>query len=178
MYTTGKRRGAFTLVEIIVVLLIMAVILTMTSVSLSGATGGVAARESAGRLLVALRYARSYAAVHGCPCRVTFSRQNNSYDLSCQPDAEQDRFDALPGGHRGRLDQRVRFSDVVIQSRQSGHEHSDAIVFEPTGECDGARIEISDGRTVYTLIVSSCSGMVRLHKGASDSIPSDREDLG
>jgi Tfp pilus assembly protein FimT len=165
-------------VEIIVVLVIVAVGLTMTSVSLSGATGGVAARESAGRLLVSLRYARSYAAIHGCQCRVTFSRQSNSYELTCQSDAGEDKFDAMPGGRHARLDQHVRFSDIAVQPRQSGQAQADVITFEPTGECDGARIEISDGRAVYTLIVSSCSGMVRLHKGASDAIPSDREDLG
>jgi prepilin-type N-terminal cleavage/methylation domain-containing protein len=177
MYIIGRPRQAFTLVEIIVVLLIMSVILTMTAVSLSGAMGGVAARESAGRLLVALRYARYYSAVHGCQCRVTFSRQKNSYDLSCRPDPEKDEFEAMPGGHKDTLDGHVRFLAIMIQPRASEAEDQDVITFEPTGECDGANIAIGDGRVVYTLIVSPYSGIVRLHKGVSSEIPSDREDL-
>ena len=89
MYTTGKRVGArgegrgasarsrflapctlplapaFTLVEMIVVMMIITVTLMMVSVSLMGATGGVAVRESSTRLLAALRYAHYYAAIHG-----------------------------------------------------------------------------------------------------------------
>ncbi len=178
MCITGRAHPrAFTLVEIVVVLMIMAVILTLTTVSLSGATAGVASRESAGRLLVALRYARYYAAVHGCQCRVTFSREKNSYDLTCRTDADQDTFEAMPGGRQGTLDPRVRFSGIDVQARQSEQGNPDVITFEPTGECDGARIEITDDRVVYTLVVSPYSGIVRLHRRRSDEIPSDREDL-
>lgn len=176
-HTSRHSPRAFTLVEVVVVLMVMAVILTMTTVSLSGATGGVAARESAGRLVVALRFARYYAIVHGCQCRVTIFRQNNSYDLTCCTDAEQAKFEAMPGGRLGTLDAHVRFSALVIQPQHSDQEQMDIITFEPTGECDGARIEITDDRMVYTLVVSPYSGEVRLHRGSSDDTPSDREDL-
>ncbi len=179
MCITGDRtrRRGFTLVEIVVVLLIMSVVLTMTAVSLSSASAGVAARESAGGLLSALRYARSYAVIHGRDCRVTFSQQDNSYDLSVRTDPDQDKFEAMPGGHKNKLDERVRFVSIVIQSRDAETQQPDVITFRPTGEADAASIEMSDGRVVYSLIVAPNSGLVKLYNAAVRQIPNDREDL-
>ena len=185
--TALQLRRGFTLVEIVVVLVIISAMLTMTVVSLSGGTAGVAARESTTRLLTAIRYARYYAAVHGCQCRVTFSPQNNAYALTYRSDPDKDEFDTLPGGRSDRLNAPAHFSAIVIQPRESESEPGAAsdsesedqqvITFEPTGECDGARIEITDGRVIYTLVVSPYSGLVRLYKGPLGDIPSDREDL-
>jgi Tfp pilus assembly protein FimT len=165
------------MVEIIVVLLIMAVLLTMTAVSLSSASSGVAARESAGGVLMALRYARSYAVIHGRDCRVTFSRQDGSYDLTVRIDPDEDKFEAVTGGHRSKLDERVRFLSIAIQSRDGQTENPDVITFRPTGEADAASIELSDGRVVYSLLVAPNSGLVKMYNAAVREIPNDREDL-
>jgi len=161
------------------VLMIIAVLLTMVTVSLSGATGGVAVRESAANLLSSLRYARYYAAIHGCEVRVKFLREANSCELTCKPDADQDQFEPLPGGRTLRLADHVRFSAIVIPSRNAdaGKEEGDIVTFQPTGECDGASIELTDERMIYTLSISPSTGLVRLHKGPAIEIPNDREDL-
>jgi general secretion pathway protein H len=172
----GGRRG-FTLVEIVVVLLIVALFTTMTAMALSSSTGGTAARESAARLLFALRYARGYAIIHGCQCRLTFSRQNGSYELACRTDPAHDRFEPIPGGRVDRLERYVHFGTLTIARRGDGRDDADILTFDPTGECDGAVIEITDGRAVYTLTVSPHSGLVQLHRGPAGDIPSDREDL-
>jgi type II secretion system protein H len=180
MCTIGSRhrQPGFTLVEIVVVLVIMTVLLTMTVVSLSGGTAGVAARESAAQLLTAMRYARYYAAVHGCQSRVTFKRESHSYELTYQPDPDQDEFQAIPGAKNAVLDSHVHFASVVIVSRQTDNQNPDVITFDPTGQCDAAQIEVTDDRIVYTVTVSPYAGLIRLHKGAAQEIPNDREDLG
>jgi type II secretion system protein H len=172
-----SSRTGFTMVEIVVVLLIMAVVLTMTAVKLSSATAGVATRESAGGLLAALRYARYYSAIHGCECRITFSRANNSYELTARTDPDKDQFDPVPGLHRTKLDEQVRFAAIVIQPRDTESQIQDVITFQPTGEADAASIVLSDGRTSYSLVVTPNSGQVRLRNGAVTEIPNDREDL-
>jgi prepilin-type N-terminal cleavage/methylation domain-containing protein len=172
----GGRR-AFTLVEIVVVLLIVALFTTMTAMAFSSSTGGTAARESAGRLLIALRYARGYAIIHGCQCRLAFSRADNSYELTCRIDPTRDRFDPIPGGRVDRLERHVQFKTLSIASRPTGDDGSDVLTFEPTGECDGAVIEVSDGRAIYTLAVAPHSGLVQLLRGPAADVPSDREDL-
>ncbi len=172
-----RRRSSFTLVEIVVVLLIMTVILTMTVVSLSGGTAGVGLRESAGGVLTTLRYARYYAAVHGCECRVALSPADQCYELMVRPDPAEDRFEPPPGGRVGRLEPRVHFTTISIEPRLPEGHSENTIIFDPTGECDAARIELSDGGRVYTLIVSPHSGLVRLFKGAAHEIANDREDL-
>jgi prepilin-type N-terminal cleavage/methylation domain-containing protein len=187
------RRRAFTLVEIVVVLLIMSVVLTMVGVSLSGATGGVAIRESAGQLQASLRYARYYAAIHNCECRVSFTRAAGVYELTCRTDSEKDEFSPMPAGERrNRLNERVRFAAIVIRPRdprgagepqdagESGEPaaaNPDVITFLPTGECDAANIVLTDGRTAYTLVVAPTSGNVELRKGAVTDMSGGREDL-
>jgi prepilin-type N-terminal cleavage/methylation domain-containing protein len=180
-------RRAFTLVEIVVVLLIMSVVLTMVGVSLSGATGGVALKESAGQLQASLRYARYYAAIHSCECRVSFNRAANAYELTCRTDPEKDEFSPMPAGERrNRLHDRVRFAAIVIRPREPaepsqtggpGAENQEVITFQPTGECDGANIVLSDGRTAYTLVVAPTSGIVELRKGTWTDTSGGREDL-
>jgi len=108
---------------------------------------------------------------------VSFSRQNNSYELTTRPDPEKEKTEPLPGGRTGSLDSHVRFSALDIQSHHPESENRDVITFDPTGECDGARIEITDDKVVYTLIISPYSSLVRVHKGPLLEIPSDREDL-
>jgi prepilin-type N-terminal cleavage/methylation domain-containing protein len=180
-------RQAFTLVEIVVVLLIMSVVLTMVGISLSGATGGVALKESAGQLQASLRYARYYAAIHNCECRVSLSRTASAYELTCRTDPEKDEFSPMPAGERrNRLNDRVRFAAIIVRPREAGEpseagepgaEHRDVITFQPTGECDGANIVLTDGRMAYTLVVSPTSGTVELRKGASTDMSNGREDL-
>jgi type II secretion system protein H len=180
------HRG-FTLVEIVVVLLIMSVLVTLVGVSLSGATGGVALKESAGQLQQALRYARYYAAIHNCECRVSLARTAGAYELTCRADPEKDDFVPLPAGERrNRLNDRVHFAAIIIRPRDAGAsadageaaaENLDVITFQPTGECDGANIVLTDGRTAYTLVVSPTSGNVELRKGAQTDMSSGREDL-
>jgi type II secretion system protein H len=177
MRITGSGGKGFTLVEIVVVLLIITVMLTMAVVSMSGATAGVALRQSAQNLLTDLRYAHYYAVTHGCQCRIVFSAKENSYELTCCTDPDKQEFQPLPGGRITHLDRTVRLSAVVIQQRDSQSDDSQVLSFAPTGESDSARIEITDGHIAYTLTVSSNSGLVRLHKGPMTEIPTDREDL-
>jgi type II secretion system protein H len=177
MRIIGSRGKGFTLVEIVVVLLIITVMLTMAVVSMSGATAGVALRQSAQNLLTDLRYAHYYAVTHGCQCRNVFSANEKSYELTCCTDPDKEECQPLPGGRITRLDRTVRFSAVAIQQRDSQSDNPQVLTFAPTGESDSARIEITDGHIAYTLSVSPNSGLVRLRKGPMIEIPNDREDL-
>lgn len=180
MCTTGdsprRTSAAFTLVEIIVVITIISVMLTMTTISLSGAIGGVAARESAGNLLSALRYAHEYAALHGCQCRVTFSRAQNSYELTRASASAKGEFERLLGTSHAKLPDRVHFLSLQIPPIDDG-ESADVITFQPTGESNGASIVLSDGRDNYTLTVAASSGITRLKRGSVGEAINDREDL-
>lgn len=173
------RRRAFTLVEIVVVLVIIAVLLTMASVSLMGAVGGVAVQESATRLWMTLRQVRAYAVLHGCVCRVTFSPQSGTYEMTCQAEpGREDSYIPMPGGRYAHLEKNVRFTSVAIEPRAGATVDGYVLTYQPGGESDGARIGVGDGRRDYTLIVAPASGLARLLKGAVDVVPQDREDLG
>jgi hypothetical protein len=71
----------------------------------------------------------------------------------------------------------VRFTNLSIQPRDSSSDLPQTITFEPTGECDAALIELSDGRATFTIVVTPNTGLVHLNKGPAREIPSDREDL-
>jgi prepilin-type N-terminal cleavage/methylation domain-containing protein len=179
--TTGKpaararpRVTGFTLVELLVVLVIIATLAAVAVPSMSGALQSTALRESAQRLVLTARYARSYAITHGCECRLTFDTAANTYALTYRPDPDEDRFEPVVGGGRThRLERGVKFGLVRAGSGESGG----VITFLPTGEADASAVQVTDGSRVFTLLVAERTGRVTLHEGEALEAPRDWEDL-
>ena len=182
---TGSRR-AFTLVELTVVVIILAVLATMIVPRLYSATGSARLRSSAGRLLVTARYARDYAATHRCDCWLMIDPAEDRYGLAYQQDPEHRPGEMLPLragiGKPERLGKGIRFSKVRIKPRHRGRgstaeEQSGSIVFQPAGRADAAVVEITDGKRKCSLLVAPNTGEARLVEGAVSGLPDDRVDL-
>ena len=180
-WSTGNR--AFTIVELIVVIVVVAVLATMIVPRLYGAAGTSRLKTSASRLLSAARYARSFAAARRRPCRLVLDLSEQRYVLSRIDDAEDEpgRFHPLRTGigKAERLGQGLRFGKVWI--RNGAADRSDGptshITFRPTGRADAAIVEVTDGRRIYSLLVAPHTARVELVKGAVREPPDDRVDL-
>lgn len=186
MWSTGKpatRRptgGGFTLVEMTVVILLVAVLAGMTIPMLAGAAASTHLKEQAYALLTAARYARDYAVTHRVDCRLTIDSTAGQFALQRQDiDATGAQTFVSIGLGWGRpvvLAGNVRFGRVQI-SPADGRPENSWITFRPAGQADAALVEITDGRWTYTLLVVPASGRATLTEGSVQVIPNDRMDL-
>ncbi|KKL07704.1 hypothetical protein LCGC14_2583370, partial [marine sediment metagenome] len=129
MRTWSTRNRAFTIVELIVVIVVVAVLATMIVPRLHGAAGTSRLNTSAFRLLSAARYARSFAAARRQPCRLVLDTDEQRYVLARLDDAEDEPGQFRPLrtgiGKAERLGEGLRFGKVWI--RNAASDRSDGL---------------------------------------------------
>ncbi len=151
-----KGRCAFTLVEIIVTLVILAIVAAMTVPYVTGAASIQA--SSAARLIMSdLEYAQSQAITTQSPVSVTFSVSGNSYTVSnasgtlIHPISKQAYvvdFDTLGG-----------FGNVSVSAADFGGALN--VTFDALGAPDNnGTVTVIAGSHTYTVTVAPVSGRV------------------
>ena len=179
--TDAVQGRGFTLVEVTVVVVIVAVLAGMIVPRLVGSLASSQLREAARGLLIATRYARDFAVTHRCCCRVRLIPAERKSVVECQTDPQRrpNEYEPIQGGifRFSALPEQVRFGRVRIEAAEQRAEEPDCITFRPTGGCEAAVIELTDGRRGYSLLVFPNTGRTRLVQGAVESLPGDREDL-
>ena len=175
------RESGFTLIELTVVVIIISVLAGMIVPRLAGSIGSTALRESARRLLIAAQYARDFAVTRRRACRLVIDPERRCYVLECEadPDSRPGEFTALGGGpvKADVLGRGVRFGRLRVESLGPRQAEDGCVCFEPDGRADAAVVEITDGRRVYSLTVSGCTGWAELVDGAVADPPEGRVDL-
>lgn len=128
---TAQSR-AFTLLELVLVLAIIASALAMVAASLSGFARGQRADNAARQFVSLTRWARSQAVTDGVSYRLTVDSAAGQWQLSVQ-DPATDSFIESPSPF-GRV-----FSvpeGVEIQAELPVTDGQQMITFDPTGRCD------------------------------------------
>jgi prepilin-type N-terminal cleavage/methylation domain-containing protein len=92
----ASRRAAFTLLELILVLLVMAIIVAMAIPSMRGLAAGRGADECSGQMLALAHYARSQAIAEGVAYRLNIDTSQRIYYLTKFYN-EPDDANAAPG---------------------------------------------------------------------------------
>lgn len=182
MLLTGKR--AFTIVELIVVIVMIGVLATMIAPRLAGAGRATQLRLAGRRLQVTAQYARDYAVTHSRMCRLVLDRDEGRFVVLVQADPQ-----SAPGeyvelktlvGRSESLGRGLSFGEIRIDRRlrrdgEGGSE--DSIDFDPLGRADAAAVQVTDGRYAYTVLVAPYTARVILVEGAHTELLEDREDL-
>src|SRR5688572_7023149 len=89
-----RASSAFTLIELVLVLVVLTVLLSIAAPSLRGWSRGTKLRDASDQLLAAARFARTQAVTTGDVYRVEFDVAAGSYRVTAR-DGEQ--FAAVPG---------------------------------------------------------------------------------
>lgn len=177
------RRRAFTLIELMVVVIVIAVLSGMAITSFGGSLNKTRLAESAQRLHTVVRYAHRYALTHRCVCRITFKTDDPDdgpgYKMeveSTDPDAT-DTFTVIQSGvgKPVKLTGKLRFAKVLIENGDLGQQY--VITFQPTGEANAAAIQLTDGKRTWTVLIEPNTSRSRVVDHAVDQIPNMREDL-
>lgn len=182
-WSTGRHRSshcAFTLVELVVVIILVAVLAGMAIPRFAGAASSTQLTEQAQALLAGARYARDYAVTHRCDCRLVIDAAAGRFALQRQEiDASGDERFVSIGLGWGRpvvLTGGVRFGRVRIEPT-GGRTQDGWVTFRPDGQTDAAIVEVTDGRKTYSLLLVPTSGRAKLVNRAVEALPNDRVDL-
>lgn len=159
---SGRAHTAFTLAEMLVVLLVLAVATAMVlpNLSTTESQAQAAAQEAASDL----QYAQSLAITTQAPVTVTFSTTNRSYTLSNQSGT-------LTHPMTGRayvIDFRTApgLKNVVVQNPTFGSGSS--VTFDATGAPDNAgSVTLRAGASAFRLDVAAATGNVTVTRAGT-----------
>lgn len=137
--TTGRptRARAFTLVELILVMVIIATVLGITAPSLRGFFASHQTRDAAGRIVALAQYARTQAVAEGRAYRLNFDTSAGTYWLTAQEGAE---FTALRSefGRTFTLPDGTTFDMTGTGEREMPRQ----MEFTPGGSAPAARLRL------------------------------------
>jgi len=157
-----KRIGdlGFTLLELLMVVLVLALVLAVSYPSLSRGSSSIRLRATGRDVLNTLRFAREKAVTEQIGMRVTMDREKHNLILS----------DDLGDGRRTySLPRDVRIQRITLGDEEV-HEGPVSIRFLPNGGSD--RIELllrSDTGSILRIISDPITGGARIEQGAGEN---------
>lgn len=172
----GLRRG-FTLVEMVVVVIIMAVLFAVTLPSLRSTAKNNRLRSSVRELMSLMKYARTEAVFNGRTTEVFLSLEENQFWLDLRtPDPKTGRYnpkDKKSTMERKRdLEKQVSFKGIdALPGNILQNEKVIACDFYPDGTASPTLITLENDRdAVYTIEILKSTGMVELTQGTLETV--------
>ena len=165
--TSARGGGAFTLLELIVVLVLISAVLAMAAPSLRGFAHGRRTADAAAKVLALTHLARSRAAAWGCIHRLNVDGDAGECWVTMQTggtfveiEGNQGRRFALPAG-----------TSVTVRALDEDNPPP-FLQFYPDGRCDPATIVLAGGqREVFYVACFSATERYRIATAAEVAAP-------
>ena len=159
-----RNRSAFTLIELAVVLVVIAVSITAVLPTLNnGVLERVRLRSSTKRIASVAEYTHQQAACKQLTHLLHLDTEEGTYWVTCQaPDGQPGRI--TQGMQlKGRLPECVRFMRIELAGMNMFSQDAVTIEFDPQGWADPATIYLasSKGETM-SVVIDGLSGQVRV----------------
>ena len=147
---------AFTLIELILVMMIITIVVGAVVPSLRGFTMGRSAKNTATRILAMTHYARTQAISEGRTYRLNYSDRDRAFWLDYTDGGTMNTDIA----ERLDVDERLTVSTKDMQTGSTGDQY---IEFRPGGRTDPASIVITDqSNAQIEIAASSATEMFRI----------------
>ena len=140
-----RRARGFSLIELVAVMVLIALVFAMVSLSFSRSLAGAKVQAASRDLVAALRYTRGQAIVHGKPASLELDVENNRY--------------MVPPTRVVNLPKNMRMSLLTADSEQTGRS-SGRIRFFPDGASTGGHITVFMGNEEWRINVDWLTGAV------------------
>ncbi len=155
---TSSTQRAFTLIEIILVVLILTVIAGLAAPNLSRSLTKHQFEKSADELFNLMRYAQSRAITQGHDVRLVFNDDYTEYWLS--EDAE-DKSLTSPEAEFSRVPGRMGLTRRIPESIRVQSEEKDHLTFYPDGQIDRAEFAVCKGDRCKVVSTRIQRGFIR-----------------
>jgi type II secretion system protein H len=185
------RQRAFTLLEILMVIMIMGILVAITLPRMSGTFGIARLKSTARDLTGILRYARNTAVLREQPCEIRFDMDKGQYQLVLL-DASGDIYEERHSTRRSRrreedatanvmgddvagvrqLPNRVFFTVIYTDAPLTDDTHRPRVIYYPDGSATPATIAIEDDKKhAISVEVFRTTGMARVSQGLPKQEP-------
>ena len=159
--SAAARGRAFTLVEMLLVLAIVAIMAASIAPLASRSLATMRLRQAALTLAAHVRFAQTLAIDRGRITRLRLDRARRSYRVDLAEDAVGREFSAAPGvaGSAVYLTEGVSFESIELDVHSS--DRDDALVFDPLGEWSTGRLWLTDG--ISKSVITIGDGLENVH---------------
>jgi len=146
----------FTLLEVLVVLVIIAMATTLAAMVFSGGLDGMRLRSSSKEIAAQLRYTRTQAIATGLPQRFSIDPRGHRWHAA--------------GNRQGKIPPALGVDFIGAREVQP-RAGEGGIVFFPDGASTGGRVQLSVKRAAWRIDVSWLTGEVTLARASAGSAP-------
>ena len=165
---TGNRKAAFTLIEILIVMMIIAIAFFALRPAFAGAIRGAQERTMLRQFVGLFTSARTEAIARGRLVRVVFEPTDGTFfaEIQSEPDKDRSVFDPLPllGWTAVPLPDHIGIRRLEVAGRERPDLGQTRIYFYPDGRTDGLAMLLADPYGEDMLLeVSPTTGRVRIH---------------
>jgi len=177
------KRCGFTLVEVLVVVVIIALLGGLGSGIYVGTYKRILVEKAARDFVLAAKYARIMAIERQRQYKIELDTANGGFYLAFE-ELNVETQQTEQAIVRDLYSKPVEFvGDVKFEDMQItpiGLEEADeetAIVFLPNGTAQSAVIQIGDGKNHYTVSICAATGKARVHRGTAEEAEIGTVDL-
>jgi len=176
-----RRQPAFTLIEILVVLVLLVVAAGLIVPRMGSSIGQQELREAAGRFACTARTARELAVSTQMTCAIEIDLDRGAYAVAIQsnriPDGRMRVIQAswLKGG---RWPETVRIKEYRTPNGRRTTRGTQRLEFFPDGTSSGALIRLASDSREYGVVVHSYNGRVVLSDAQASFFVPEQYDLG
>jgi len=157
---TSSRRRAFTLVELLVVLGIIAVTTAVVTPNVGRGLRGMRVRQAALTLAAHIRYGQMLSVEKERPARVVLDSEGRGYRVELALNLLGVEFGPGPGvGREGvGLPEGVDIGRMDFSLTLDGRKN--VLLFDPSGEWSAGTMELTDGERTFRVVVGGALGEV------------------
>lgn len=167
------KKDAFTLVEILVVVVLLALLAGATVGAYFGTYKRLLVEKAASDVYLAAKYARIIAIERRQSCVLALDEENGGFALMfLQGDAEDSdesgRFVSNQYSRPGRFADGVKYEQIAISPSVEPDDEAvneNIVTFKADGTADNAVIQIGDGKNVYTVYIQAATGKAKMKRG-------------
>ena len=164
--SAGKKASGFTLVELLMVAVIVALLAGATVKVTMGTYKKMAIERSAKEIMLAAKYARIAAVEKGKTYELIFDAGQNAFALVCGGRPVSNQY-TKPGTLTGdAVFEKISIASFFQAGSADGEDN--AITFNSDGSADAAVIQLGGGKNQYTIYVAPATGKAKVVAGVAD----------
>ena len=173
---TGNKRSGFTIIELMVVAMVIALMAGAAFTFGYSRFKTAVVEQTARKLMLAAKYARLIAVENQIRCSLVISEDDKEFFLLAGESVISN-----PYTKPTTIDDNVSFESVAITpSLPTGEKTSKGqyiINFMPDGTADTAVMELTNGKTTYTVTISAATAKAKVYSGEPSEVPVGVVDL-
>ncbi len=173
------KRCGFTLAEMLAVVIIISLLASLGGGIYVGTYKKMLAEKAARHFVLTAKYARIMAIEKQRQYEIQLDVANNAFYLTTtqwDEDTEQTEQMVVKDSYCKPVEFEgdVKFEDVQITptglETTTEDDEGQAIVFLPNGTAQSAVIQVGDGKTHYTISISTATGKAKMYFGAVEDV--------